>query len=164
METSQHLNHHWSQDNCTIWKAWLERPAYGIVQVPPGDLCLRLCCPFGNAYLPLEPKRTYCFQKIRKPNSASGRNGISSAFYYFHISRNRGTLNGVHILKEISSLNEDVDYIKVLMLYSSLCSYGKNNTNAFTHCCTSSSIFEQQTVQVVKLGNPLSSLFLFPAR
>lgn len=126
------------------------RPAYRIVQVPPGDLCLLLCFPFRNACLPLESKRTYCFQKIsRKTNSASGRNGISSAFSYFHISRDHGT----HILKEIPSLNKD-DYIKALILYSSLCSYGNNNRNAFRHCCTYNSIFKRQTFRLSNQETP----------
>lgn len=108
---------------------------------PPGDVSLPLCFlsplslsllyppnemqvvqhqtlfPFGNGWLPPEPKRTYCFQKISKRQSASGWNGPPFAFSGFYISRDDGTQHGASVLKEIPSLTEDGDYFKALTFY-----------------------------------------------
>lgn len=86
------------------------------------------CFPFRNVWLPPEPTRAYCFQKISKRQTAPGWNGPPFVFSSFHVSRDHGAQNGAYVLEEISSLNEDGYYFKALTLCSLwYCSHGKNN-------------------------------------
>ena len=115
-----------------------------------------------HTYIERERERTYCLQKISKRQTVSGRNGTPSASSYFHINRDYGTQNGSTVFKEISFLNENIDYFKAFIPCSSLWCYshGKNNKQQkvpsdANNCYTSNSIFHegQESKRILHIRN-----------